>query len=323
MIGVRRVVGWVFAGMTGSVCMLLVAPVGSATSLLSVPPPPSIGESSPGVAQLLPPPFTPEPAAASTGTRISVIGSGFAVCAAAHGAIESSESVSVAADGDASVYSDGVNPIPTVPLDAQLGLSAILGISQAVPGEHQVVRRCGNDEGEVSPGEVIVIPPPDVVAVGSDRPVPTPAVNAVPAHQPVEVPAPRGEPQDAALASGDPAGGTAQDQLSSADPLTSSGSAKRTESLVPASGPASLGSLIGVLFAVGAVLVVPTAISFALQARKGPNWVRANVQAVASAAPVASIETTPQLDGPWPPTFGVQLALRTDNGTQAITEVEQ
>lgn len=320
MICVRRIVGWAFAGMTGGVCMLLVAPAGSAASLLSVPPPPPSGESSPGVAQLLPPPFTPEPAAASTGTRITVIGTGLAICAAAHGAIESSENVSVAADGDASLYSDGVNPIPTVPLDAYLGLSAILGIAQTSPGEH--VRRCGNDEGEASPGDAIAIPSPDVMTVGSDRPGPTPAVSAVPAQRPAEAPAPRGEPQDAALTSDDPA---VDDQQSSADTLASSGSAKETgtESLVPAGGPASLGSLIGVLLAVGAVLVVPVAISFALQARKGPNWVRANVRAVASAASVGSIEVAPQLDCPWPPTFGVQLALRTDSGTQAITEVEQ
>lgn len=91
--------------------------------------------------------------------------------------------------------------------------------------------------------------------------------------------------------------------------------------LLPRSGPAPLGRVIGVLLVVGAAMVVPSVIAFAVQNRKGPNWVRANVRAEPATAP-ALIEMTPEIDCPWP-TLGVRLALRPDGGTQILTEVER
>jgi hypothetical protein len=303
MFPIRRVASCTLAGMMGGACMLLVAPVGSASGLSSVPPPPPSGEQSPGVGQLFPLPFTPVPAASTGTAQITVLGTGFEVCAAAHGEIESSENASVLAAGDASLDWDGVHPIPTVPLATDLGLSAILEITRTgMPGEHQVVRRCARDTGS---GGAVVSPAPEAA-----RPT-------LPGQAPVGSTVPLPGQQE----SGDGAQPGAIPTAPEGSVADNKANKAVTDSLLPGSDPAPLGPVIGVLLAVGAAMVVPSLIAFALQNRKSPNWVRANVRAEPTTAPTV-IDMTPNMDYPWP-TLGVRLALRPDSGTQAVTEVEQ
>lgn len=315
MFPIRRVAGCALAGMMGGACMLLVVPAGSAASVRSVSPP--SGERTPAVGQLFAPPFTPDPTPSGGTARITVLGTGFAICAAAQGEIESSENVSALAAGDASLHWDGVNPIPTVPLDADLGLSAILELSQAgIPGDHQVARQCAADAGDMGAGGAAVIPPP--TAALPEPPVQAPDASPVPLPR-EQVAGDKVQP-DTISSSPD---GSAADRQADASALKVAGQADRavTDSLLPGSGPAPLGPVIGVLLVVGAAMVVPSVVAFGLQNRKGQNWVRANVRAEPTTAP-AVVETIPQMDYPWP-TLGVRLALRPDSGTQALTKVEQ
>lgn len=316
MFPIRRVASCTLAGMMGGAWMLLVAPAGSAADLRSVPPPPPSGEQSPGVGQLFPPTLLPVPAASTGTAQIRVLGTGFEVCAAAHGEVESAENASVLAAGDASLHWDGVHPIPTVPLDADLGLSAILELSRTgMPGEHQVVRRCAEDTGS---GGVVGIPAPEAAppvlpgraAAESTSPLPEQPVSGDAAQADATATSSEKSVADATPK----ADASAMNAANQADKAV-------TDSLLPGSGPAPLGPVIAVLLMVGAAMVVPSVIAFVLQNRKGPNWVRTNVRAEPTTAP-ALIQMTPDMDYPWP-TLGVRLAMRPDSGTQVLTEVEQ
>ncbi|MGH4026263.1 MAG: hypothetical protein ACRDRV_16945 [Pseudonocardiaceae bacterium] len=262
--------------------------------------------------------FAPVPAASAGTAQITVLGTGLEVCAAAHGEIESAENASVLAAGDASLHWDGVHPIPTVPLDADLGLSAILELSRTgMPGEHQVVRRCTEDTGS---GGVVGIPAPE--SAPPVLPGRAPGQSAAPLPgQPASGDAAQADA--AATSSEQPVADATRSRQADAAAMNAANHADKavTDSLLPGSGPAPMGPVIAALLMVGAAMVVPSVIAFALQNRKGPNWVRANVRAEPITAP-ALIEMTPDMDYPWP-TLGVRLALRPDSGTQDLTEVEQ
>lgn len=329
MIGIHRLVSGALAGMIVGVGMLLVVPAGSAAGPRSVPPPPPSGERSPVVRQLPAPLPVLGPAAlavdASADTRATVLGHGLTACASLHGAIESSGNVDLAGagDGDGSVSLDGADPLGFVHLDEDLALSGGAGLARpAPPGAGQVVRRCTADE--TAPGSAVpsTMSPAQIAAVPADIAAATAGAVAAPS---AEVSAP-GQPATAEASA--EAGPGVQDDA--ADPATpgdlpaAQGAAgKSIEALPPALGPAPWGVVIGVLGAVAVALVVPSAVSFAWHNRRGANWVRANVQTVAQAAPAAGIATTPETDWPGLPTFGVQLALRADGGTQSVTEVAQ
>lgn len=323
MIGIRRMVGGVFAGMVVAVSMLLVVPAGSAASPRSVPVPPPSGERSPAVRQL--PPLLPVlgPAEvvsdAAAGPRVTVLGQELTTCATLHGAIRLSGhgDLSAVGAGDASAVLDGADPVGFVHLDEYLALSAGVG----APGDDQVVPRCAADDpGSADP---VTMSPVQGAAVAPDASAA--AETAVPSAPPVAPGPDRPGSDDVTADTGPAAQDDAGDPAAGDEPSPAAGSAAGesvAESLSAGIDPAPWGLVIGVLGAVAVAMVVPSAVLFALHNRRGPNWVRANVQTVARAAP-AVVVRTPATDWPGLPTFGVQLALRADAGTRSVTEVEQ
>lgn len=331
MIRIRRLAGGVLAALIVAVSMLLVVPAGSAASPRSDPPPPPSGERS-ATARQLPGPLpalgpVAGSAATSADSRVTVLGQELGTCATLHGAVESSGRVDLAgaAAGDAAVSMDGADPIGFVQFDEHLALSGGAGLARpAPPGSDQVVRRCA--AGEAAPGSAnpVTMSPAQVAAVPSDISAAVQSAGPVP---PADVPG-SGRPasdeasEDIGPGSPDDAGdATAPDESPVAAHRATDES--MAESLSPAIGPAPWGVVVGVLGAVAVALVVPSAVSFALHNRRGPKWVRANVQTVATVAPAVGVSMTPETDWPGLPTFGVQLALRADGGTRSVTEVEQ
>lgn len=339
--GVRRLIGWAFAGVMVCACLLLTAPAGGAAGPGSGWQPPPGEEPSPLPGDPLPPTLTVVPATASAGALVKVIGEGFLSCAAANAEVDSSRKgdLSLAAVGDVYLFWDGVGPVAITHLDEKFGFSVNLEIAQSTsPGDHRLVGRCvdnagdeaGDDEGMGST-DFTVPPPPDVVAV-------------VPGRNPVDgtAPSPTTSAADAALgAAGSPDGAdmtenpeTPETPSAAANPSAASdtdenegNSAIAAEPAPAVTAPMSWGLLVGGLLLASAVVAVPLSIPslipLVLQARRGPKWVRTNVRATLGVAPAVGVELAPPIEDYWPPTPVVRFAMHADSGTQVLTEVKQ
>jgi len=331
---IRGVIGWSFTGVGAFVFLLLAAPAGHAAGLgygMQPPPgaepPPTSGD---------PPTLTLAPATASAGALVKAVVEGFASCVAGDGEMKVSRSreVSLAATGGASLFWDGIDPVTIVHLDEELGLSANLQIAEsAPPGDHRLVNRCvdnAGDDGGTGSADFPVppMPPPVVAAVPERNPADAVAVDGT-APGAATAPSPTTPAVDTALAApGNPDGastaGTPPTPSGARIPAGNEGNrAIGAEPALSGTDPRSWGLLIGALMLVGTVLAVPLMTPYALQARRGPKWVRANVRAVAEVAPAMSVELVPPIDDSWPPTSIVRFDLHADSGTQTLTEVQQ
>ena len=257
-------------------------------------------------------------------------GEGFASCVAANGAVKSSRNgeVSLAAAGDVSLYWDGIAPVAVTHLDEELGLSANLVIAKsAPPGDHRYVGRCVDDADEEGMGTADSTVPPssEVVAVVPDRNT----IDDTAVDYDDTAPSPVTPVVNTALAvpdNPDRVGTVEHPSVQSNAPIPADNAGNRTigaETTLSGTGPMAGELLIGALILMGGVLAALALTPVVLQARRGPEWVRANVRAVAEVAPAMSVELAPQIDDYWPPTSIVRFALHADSGTQILTEVKQ
>lgn len=320
---VRRLIGLTVAGVGTCTCMLFTAPVGDAAGL-------GFGPRSPAPGEPFPPPIILVPATGSADALVKVVGNGFVTCAAANGEVTSSRNgeVFLTATGDASLSWDGIAPVTIVRIDEKLKVWVSLEIVNSTPpGDHRFVGRCiddestGTEEGGTSfPNPAVPSPPESGAAV--------PGGNSADSAPASPVPSNPSAPETAPVVPDNPdSTGAVESPSVSSDVRTPAGdggsAAIVAEPPLPDTGPMAWGTLVGALILAGAVPGVPLLIPPALQARRGPKWVRTNVRAVADTAPAVGIGLTPQIDDRWLPTAVVRFALHADRGTQTLTEVEQ